>query len=71
MVERPQQREVRAVRDRALGAVVEAYNDAGIEMPAEIVVLDSTPQKREALLGSRSCREGSAGEGEDGTAAEA
>ncbi len=47
----PQQREVRAVRDRALGAVVEAYNDAGIEMPAEIVVLDSTPQTREALAG--------------------
>lgn len=67
----PQQREVRAVRDRALGAVVEAFNDAGIEMPAEIVVLDSTPQTRAALAGSRFRREGSAGEREDGTAAEA
>jgi len=52
----PQQREVRAVRDRALGAVVEAYNDAGIEMPAEIVVLDSTPQTREALAGREVAR---------------
>ncbi len=47
----PQQREVRTVLDRALGAVVEAYTDAGIEMPAEIVVLDSTPATREALAG--------------------
>lgn len=54
----PEQRVVREVRDRALGAVVEAYNDAGIEMPSDIVVLDSTPQMREALAGSRSRREG-------------
>ena len=47
----PQQRLVREVRDRVLGAVVEAFNDAGIEMPAEIVVLDSTPAMREALAG--------------------
>ena len=47
----PQQRVVREVRDRALGAVVEAYNDEGIEMPAEIVVLDSTPATRDALAG--------------------
>lgn len=47
----PQQRVVREVRDRALGAVVEAYNEAGIEMPAEIVVLDSTPATRAALAG--------------------
>jgi small-conductance mechanosensitive channel len=49
----PQQREVRTVRDRVLGGVVEAYNDAGIEMPAEIVVLDSTPETRDALARRR------------------
>ena len=68
----PQQRVVREVRDRALGAVVEAYNEAGIEMPAEIVVLDSTPAMREALAGREAARrEGSAGQPKDGTAAEA
>jgi small-conductance mechanosensitive channel len=42
----PQQREVLTVRDRVLGGVVEAYNDVGIEMAAEILVLDSTSESR-------------------------
>lgn len=36
-------------RDAALKAVVGAYNDAGIEMPSEIVILDSSTRMREAL----------------------
>ena len=47
----PQQAQVIRVRDRVLGAVVDAYDEAGIEMPSEIVILDSTPQTREALAG--------------------
>ena len=45
----PQQAVVRRARDAALAAVVGAYDDAGIEMPSEIVILDSTPAMREAL----------------------
>jgi len=58
----PQQREVRTVRDRVLGGVVEAYNDAGIEMPAEIVVLDTTPETRNALARRRTASFGSPAE---------
>ncbi|MDQ3611516.1 MAG: mechanosensitive ion channel family protein [Actinomycetota bacterium] len=45
----PQQAIVLRARDAALAAVVGAYDDAGIEMPSEIVILDSTPAMREAL----------------------
>jgi small conductance mechanosensitive channel len=48
---RPQQAVVRRTRDAVLDAVVRAYDEAGIEMPADIVVLDSTPETREALAG--------------------
>ena len=47
----PQQAVVLRARDAVLAAVVTAYGEAGIEMPSEIVVLDSTPQTREALAG--------------------
>jgi len=36
-------------RDAALQAVVGAYNGAGIEMPSEIVILDSSTRMRDAL----------------------
>lgn len=45
----PQQRVVRVVRDRVLSAVFDALNDAGIEMPAEVVVLQGTPSLKAAL----------------------
>ncbi len=45
----PAQAEVRKVRDRVLGAVFDALNEAGIEMPADIVVLQGTPSLRAAL----------------------
>jgi small conductance mechanosensitive channel len=45
----PQQAAVRATRDRALAAVKAALDDAGIEMPADIVVLQGTPSLKAAL----------------------
>jgi small-conductance mechanosensitive channel len=45
----PQQAVVLRARDAALQAVAGAYNDAGIEMPSEIVILDSSTRSREAL----------------------
>ena len=45
----PQQRVVRVVRDRALAAVKAALDEAGVEMPAEIVVLQGTPSLKAAL----------------------
>ena len=45
----PQQRFVRLTRDRVLAAVFDALNEAGIEMPAEVVVLQGTPSLKAAL----------------------
>jgi small conductance mechanosensitive channel len=45
----PQQRVVRVVRDRALAAVKAALDEAGVEMPADIVVLQGTPSLKAAL----------------------
>jgi small-conductance mechanosensitive channel len=45
----PQQAVVRDVRDRALSAVKAALDDAGVEMPADVVVLQGTPSLRAAL----------------------
>ena len=45
----PQQRVVRLVRDRALAAVKAALDEAGVEMPADIVVLQGTPSLKAAL----------------------
>lgn len=45
----PQQAAVRATRDRALAAVKAALDAAGIEMPADIVVLQGTPSLKAAL----------------------
>ena len=45
----PQQAVVLRARDAALQAVVGAYNAAGIEMPSEIAILDSSTRMREAL----------------------
>jgi len=45
----PQQAVVRQVRDRALAAVKTALDDAGVEMPADVVVLQGTPSLRAAL----------------------
>ncbi|HWG94499.1 MAG TPA: mechanosensitive ion channel domain-containing protein [Mycobacteriales bacterium] len=43
------QRDVRLARDEALAAVKAALDDAGVEMPADIVVLQGTPSLRGAL----------------------
>ena len=45
----PQQATVLRVRDAVLSAVSEAYKSAGIEMPADIVVLQGTPSLKAAL----------------------
>ncbi len=45
----PQQRSVRLVRDRVLTAVKAALDAAGVEMPADIVVLQGTPSLKAAL----------------------
>lgn len=45
----PQQAVVRRVRDRVLSAVKTALDDAGVEMPADVVVLQGTPSLRAAL----------------------
>ncbi len=47
----PQQRTVRVVQDAVLRAVNSAYGEAGIELPAEIVVLQGSPSLRAALGG--------------------
>ena len=45
----PQQDHVLAVRDRAVGAVKEALDEAGVEMPADVVVLQGSPSLRATL----------------------
>lgn len=45
----PAQRTVRAGRDQVLRAVAAAFDEAGIEMPADIVVLQGTPSLKAAL----------------------
>jgi small conductance mechanosensitive channel len=45
----PQQVVVRRVRDRALAAVKSALDGAGVEMPADVVVLQGTPSLKAAL----------------------
>ena len=45
----PQQRVIRITRDRALTAVKAALEGAGVEMPADIVVLQGTPSLKAAL----------------------
>ena len=45
----PQQDHVLTVRDRAVGAVKEALDEAGVEMPADVVVLQGSPSLRAAL----------------------
>ncbi len=45
----PAQRAVRAARDEVLRAVCAAYDAAGIEMPADIVVLQGSPSLRAAV----------------------
>lgn len=45
----PQQRHVRLTRDAALAAVKQDLDSAGIEMPADIVVLQGTPSLKAAL----------------------
>ncbi|HWH28341.1 MAG TPA: mechanosensitive ion channel family protein [Mycobacteriales bacterium] len=45
----PQQRQVLLARDAALSAVKRGLDDAGIEMPADIVVLQGTPSLKAAL----------------------
>ncbi|MFP5220397.1 MAG: mechanosensitive ion channel family protein [Actinomycetes bacterium] len=45
----PQQRELLLARDAALAGVKRALDDAGIEMPADIVVLQGTPSLKAAL----------------------
>ena len=45
----PHQREVRAARDAVLREVKSAYDDAGIEMPADVLVLQGTPSLKAAL----------------------
>ncbi len=47
----PQQAHVRVVRDRVLRAALNAFATAGIEMPADIVVLQGTPSLKAALRG--------------------
>jgi small conductance mechanosensitive channel len=49
----PPQAVVRQVRDRALSAVKAALDDAGVEMPADVVVLQGTPSLRAALRDDR------------------
>lgn len=45
----PAQRSVRAGRDQVLRAVAAAFDDAGIEMPADIVALQGTPSLKAAV----------------------
>ena len=45
----PEQAQVRRTRDRVLAAVVAAYDDAEIEMPTDIVLVDTTDRTRRAL----------------------
>lgn len=45
----PQQRFIRITRDRVLTAVRTALEEAGVEMPADIVVLQGTPSRKAAL----------------------
>lgn len=45
----PRQHESRLVRDRAIKAVKRALDEAGIEMPADIIALQATPSFKAAL----------------------
>ena len=45
----PQQHEARLVLDRAIKAVKRALDDAGIEMPADIIALQATPSFKASL----------------------
>ena len=47
----PAQHETRVVLDRAIKGVKRALDDAGVEMPADIVALQATPSFRAALQG--------------------
>ncbi len=47
----PRQHDVRVVQDRAIRAVKSALDEAGVEMPADIVALQATPSFRAALQG--------------------
>ena len=49
----PQQAVVRRVRDQVLRAVTTAYTEAGIEMPADIVVLQGSPSLKAAVRDDR------------------
>lgn len=48
----PQQASVRRVQDAVAGGVVAAYNDAGIDMPDGMTVLQAAPSFQAALAGS-------------------
>jgi small conductance mechanosensitive channel len=50
---RPQEDEVRTVLDRAVRAVTQAFNEAGLEIPTQIVELESRPSMTEALSAAR------------------
>ena len=47
----PRQHEARVLTDRAIKAVKVAFEDAGIEMPADIIALQATPSFRAAIQG--------------------
>lgn len=49
----PQQAVVRRVRDQVLRAVTTVYGEAGIEMPADIVVLQGSPSLKAAVRDDR------------------
>lgn len=67
-----QQGEMMAVRDRAISAVKAAFDAHGIEMPADITVLQAAPSLRAALSGEAEVtpgggvRRGGQGPGADG-----
>ncbi len=56
----PRQHESLVVLHRAIGAVKTALDDAGIEMPAEIIALQATPSFRAALQGDADVTPGGA-----------
>jgi small-conductance mechanosensitive channel len=45
----PEQAEIRRVQDAVIGAVLQAYNDAGIDMPDQMMVLQGSPSLTAAL----------------------
>ena len=60
----PEQHEARQVLHRAIVAVKEALDRAGVEMPADIVVLQATPSFRAALQGDLEVTPGGAVRGQ-------